>query len=203
MQRIISILLILFSFQLYAQKGTIKVAKPEEKKIRDSVVTPPSRPKIIVVLPEVGINYTFKENDKIGYEGGLHFMFSPWSYSRAYVAGVKYSLEHQYFHVSPFNLQTGMPDTENLKSQARLEYLKLPLDMRYVFAVGPQARFVIDLGVEAKHLLKVDNERLGLEDYNRYNLSGRIGVGFRVNRRRRVAISIRYTNDFLENLPPL
>lgn len=193
MKRICFIVFIalLLSNSLFSQQGTIKIAKPEKK---DSVI---SKPKYYSLSAGVGTNYTFKKNNKVGYDFECGIFFSPWSTKVGYFVGVKYSFENQYFQLSPFDSKTLQVTNGYSKSQNKTEYIKLPLIIRRWLPLGPSG-INFTIGVEPQYCLKNKNDRLLTEDLNPFNLAGNIGIEIPIGKV--YLFNFNYSRDFFENL---
>lgn len=159
-----------------SQTGTIKIAKPSKK---DTVVKKQTR---LLILPFGGANFTFKQNDMLGWSAGM--IFSRNKYQSAYHyggIGIQYSEQYQYFKLSPYNTKTQETDIAYYRSQNRSEYIKLMAAYRTNIIVGRNSSFSIDFELTPSYLIKNKNEhgRLDANDFNRFNLAGTVGLGMK------------------------
>jgi hypothetical protein len=196
---ILFLILILSNTLLSAQTGTIKIAKPKSEK-KDTII--PSRNKIIII-PSGGMNYTFKGNDKIGYEFGLALGSRPKNASahRASI-GLQYCIEQQYFRTSEYVNENGEIRSPITKLQSRFEYLKLPLECggMATFTGGSfSGRFLLKIKLVPEYLLNMNNNdgMLHYSDFRPFNLAGGFTLGTEFKHFR---IGLSYSKDFFENL---
>lgn len=199
MKRFYSILVfvLILPAGLFSQTGTIRIAKPKPV-AKDTVIT---RKVPLGISVHVSSNYTFKNNKKIGYEGGIAFV-NGYPGPHAYSIGLSYCVEEQYYQLSSYNrdlLQANIPFS---KSQNHSEYLKLNLKMGTALSfmasrAGGSAYF--DLGLSPEYLLKTrdEHQRLNYADFRQYNLAGSITLGIPFKKSN---FTVTYSKDFFENL---
>ncbi|OFY84211.1 MAG: hypothetical protein A3F72_14380 [Bacteroidetes bacterium RIFCSPLOWO2_12_FULL_35_15] len=183
----------LVPYFLFSQTGTIKIVKPLPPK-KDTVVTP--RKKAINFTTSISSNYTFKGNNKFGYDAEASFLFH-----NVLFIGLKYSNENQYYQLSPFNKETLKQEIAYSKSENKSDYLKIPIGFKYQILTGSQGRFLISIGLSPEYLLKTKNHygRLNYSDFNQFNLAGTISLGIPIFRKN-YSINVSYSKDFFENL---
>lgn len=195
MKRLYFFILFIFisSTLLFSQTGTIKIVKPLTPK-KDTIVTP--RKKTITFTTSISSNYTFKGNNKFGYDAEVSF-----PYHNVLFVGLKYCNENQYYQLSPFNKETSKQEIAYSKSENKSDYLKIPIVFKYQILTGSRGRFLISLGLSPEYLLKTKNQygRLNYSDFNQFNLAGTISLGFPIFRKN-YSINVGYSKDFFENL---
>lgn len=189
----------LFFFLLFvsissAQTGTIKIQKPKETPVpaKDSSFAE-GRSSII----NVGCNYTFKNNRKIGFEAG--FTMYPITGKSHFGIGLQYCVENNYYELSAYNQHTHLADVGYLKSQNKSEYIKIPIEVYELLHYGANGRGAASLGLAPEYLIKNKNEfqRLYTNDFNRFNVAGFVSVSFVLKHFR---IGIKFSKDVFENL---
>lgn len=190
-----------FSTILFSQKGTIKIAKPIPTNTESTKKDTFQKPQILTLIAELGPNYSFKGNNKVGYSAGL--TFKPNVYNLGYHAifiGIQYTLENQYYQISAFNFHTSKAEKNYDKSENKSEYLKLPILFNANMNVGAKSDIRFSLGLTPSFLLKNQDqyERLKYQDFNQYNLSGNILLGVELLRNFYLCLS--YSKNFFENL---
>lgn len=186
-------LIITLSFaQLVAQTGTIKIAKPKESNSKKDSLPPE---KWFGTKLYASSNYTFKGNDDFGFEAGI-------SLGRYHQRiGIEYCFENQYYQISSFD---SIRQT-NLKSKNQSSFIKIPWsfgadNMTFGTMRGSRnTRINFLLGVAGEYLLAYKNEddKLKINNFNRFNLSWHFQLGYSI---KRVGISLKYSHDFFQNL---
>lgn len=196
MKRLYFFILFIFisSTLLFSQTGTIKIVKPLTAK-KDTVVTP--RKKTITFTTSISSNYTFKGNNKFGYDAEVSFPFHNFLF-----IGLKYCNENQYYQLSPFNKETSKQEIAYSKSENKSDYLKIPITIKT--SMGTKrglSDFIFSFGLTTEYLLKTKNQygRLNYSDFNQFNLAGTISLGFPIFRKN-YSINVGYSKDFFENL---
>lgn len=187
----ILILLLLVNYSV-SQTGTIKIAKPPEKK-----ETPIKQQKTRFAAVSVGTNYTFKGINKVGYNAEV--MFSVLNNHAS--LGLGYCNENQYYQLSPDNSDTLNSLQGFTKSENKADYIKMPFRIMYSLAVSARGRVYFTWGVTPEYLLKTKNQygRLNYSDFNQFNLSGHIALGFPI-RKLNLKVNLGYSKDFFNNL---
>jgi len=196
MKRYYSIILFVFIYQcsITGQNGTIKIAKPAKK---DTIV--PKR-YLLGLTFDAALNYTFKSNKKVGYDFTVSYIPGRNKNSLFGKIGLQYSIENQYYQLSPYNSSTFHTETGYSKSQNRSDFLKLPIDINYWMPYGARGGMHLSAGLTPEYLLKTKDEhqRLVYRDFNQYNLAAKVEFGMSI--RRRFSFSVRYSKDLFENL---
>jgi hypothetical protein len=191
------ILFFLFSLSsVFSQTGTIKIAKPKPA-VKDPVI---KSQEIYSFKPYITSNYSFKGNDKIGYEAGIVINRSIRKSMTGWWIGLSYCSEKQYYHLSAYDLKEQQAAIPYGSSQNTSAYLKLPMFINENLTTGKGRRLYIAFGITPEYLLKTKDEhqRLGYSDFRQYNLAGTISVGFYI--RQRLLFETIYLKDFFENL---
>jgi hypothetical protein len=189
----IILFLLFISNLLLSQTGTIKIVKPK----KDTTLV---LKRSTVILVTIGSNYTFKGNNKFGFDGGITFpIISPGHYFNIY-SGLEYSHENQYYALSPYNKITSAQETPHSRSQNTSDRLKIPIGIMYHFVYGSAGYALLSAKVLPEYLLKTKDQygRLNYSDFNRFNLAAGISIGIHVLRH--YAINIGYSKDLFENL---
>jgi hypothetical protein len=200
--------LIIFLFFLtniaFAQTGTIKVAKPKEivppPPIKKDSITPFK--KVLYITADFGTNYTFKGNNKLGFDGGILFRYSIFRNSRLkhLVVGVQYDYENIYYKLSAYNSLTKQTDIPYTNSQNQSEFIKIPIRLQSDLHIGARGTIMAFYGITPKYLLKNTNayNRLNRSDFNQFNLAWTIGIGHKIFNQ--IWYKIEYSKDFFQNL---
>ncbi|MDF2438579.1 MAG: hypothetical protein K0Q95_2955 [Bacteroidota bacterium] len=196
--------LIIFSSvtTVFSQSGTIKVAKPKPVPKKDTAA-------IVNVIqvwsykPFIASNYSFKDNNKLGYEAGISFNRSVNKSLAGAWFGLSYCAEQQFFELSSYDKQKQEKAAPFSQSQNKSEYLKLSMgvgEMLNLLGGRRRGDLYIELGIVPKYLLKTSNEynRLFYSDFRKYNIAGKVNFGFFI--KRRLLFEMIYSHDFLENL---
>lgn len=183
----------LISIQLSSQTGTIKIVKPVTPK-KDTVLPPSKRG--IVITTGISGNYTFKGNNKFGYEAEVCIPIH-----NALFIGLKYCSENQYYQLSAFNKETATQEPAYARSENRSDYLKVPIVLMRDIQTGSRRHFLFSFGLVPEYLWKTKNQygRLNYSEFNQFNLAGTISIGFPIFKNH-YSININYSKDFFENL---
>lgn len=196
MKRLYFFILFIFisSTLLFSQTGTIKIVKPVPPK-KDTVIAIPK--KVITITTTITGNYTFKGNNKFGYDAEVSFPFH-----NVLFIGLKYCNENQYYQLSPYNKETLKQEIAYPKSENKSDYLKIPITIKtYMGANRGLSDVLFSFGLTTEYLLKTKNQygRLNYSDFNRFNLAGTISLGIPIFRKN-YSINVGYSKDFFENL---
>ncbi len=195
-----------FSTIGFAQTGTTKIAKPKEDKVvpilpkKDS--TAPFKRQLYLSV-DFSTNYTFKGNNKVGFDGGILFRYSIFKNSKFknFVIGFQYDYENIYYKLSAYNKLTKQTEISYTNSQNISQFIKMPIRLQGNDIVGG-ARWsgMGFIGITPKYLLKNKNEldRLNTNDFNQFNLSWTIGIGHRLFKQ--IWYKVEYSKDFFQNL---
>lgn len=200
MKHIFSILIFTFILHitLFSQTGTIRIAKPKPLPKKDTLIIPK---RTFGILAHISGNYTFRANNKIGYEAGIALI------TRCSASiGLSYCVEEQYYQLSSYNMAEQKPETPFFYSQNHSEYLKLPLEIgsNGLIIGGIKSSITrniyFGLGLCPEYLLKTkdEHERLKYGDFNQFNLAGSITLGITVKKNCRIGFT--YSKDFFENM---
>lgn len=183
---------------LFPQTGTIKIVKAKPK-IDTIIPWPKTR---IVIIVHAGTNYTFKKNNKIGYQGGIAFGpgYKGVPYPHIYSIGLEYCVEEQNYHLSSWHKDLQAPVHFIANSGTRAEYLQVPFRVGSHLITGRASNLHMAFGLTPEYLLKIKNadQRLSYSDFRQYNLSGSVTLGMYFKRVYRIELT--YAKDFFENL---
>jgi hypothetical protein len=209
MKKLISYILVMVHITLLSQTGTIKIQKAKPQTKEPPVIVQPKRSNTAHCASYFGMNYTLKNNSKIGYEGGIVMRINrkdlQWgtmrktgSLKRIFKLGLEYSVEHQnhFLKRSGENSEGFISQKANVHSQ----YLKIPMELGY-YNSGVKTRCLyFGMGIKTEYLLKArtENEKLNNSGFNRLNLASTITAGYTLNSYLRLCLT--YSKDFFENL---
>ncbi|MGB3947543.1 MAG: hypothetical protein WBM13_06145 [Bacteroidia bacterium] len=171
-------------FGAHSQTRTIKIAKPTVEAL-DSITTVKLK---YFVTAFAGLNYTLKNNNKVGYQLGVLFPISLYkSYRRRYFIGVKYSQENQYYK----SIDLTVDNVQN-------NYLSMPIGVVKNLLLGAKMDLGLVLGLTPEYQVKLKSDKLKDSQFNPFNVSTNISVVFPI--RNRFGIQVEYSKDIFGNL---
>lgn len=170
-------------FGALSQTRTIKISKPTVE-TQDSITVK----RKYSVTAVTGVNYTFKKNNKVGYDLGVLFPISTYkSYRRRYFVGIKYSQENQYFK----SIDLTVDNVQN-------NYLGMPIGIVKKLSLGAKTDLGLVLGLTPEYQVKLKSDKLKDSHFNPFNVSANISLVFPI--RNRFGIQVAYSKDIFGNL---
>ena len=188
----------LVSFSAAGQTGTIKGAKPKILDKKDSVERRP-----IAFGVKLGINYTFQQNPKVGYEFGVwhNLRINSIKFMKTGIRiGLEYSRENRLYALSPFN-EISNSDVSYSSSQNLSSFFKIPANIYRAIALMGRAEILVGTGITEEFLIKNRDRdtRLITSKFNRFNTAVTFFVGCPLLKRKAL-IYLNYSKDLFRSL---